>query len=250
MSASPSEGLFVCFVPDGNRRWEARKQLATPSALSPDQLQSAYAKGEQVVRELVEVARQSAVGILALFGWSEGNEELRSHEERRAVFSAITNSVAHLEQVCMHQPSYADVRLVHMGRKDRLGPALLERIESLCDKTRDRVGMVVALCCDYGGLSEIDRAVTLWGKAGMWGDWREFLDLPRQGVPYRTVDGLIRIGEDRNDIVHDSAALIAYRGPKAQMMFLPTLLPDYSIPMFQDHLRLIVAAGKERRGGK
>ncbi|MDD4319235.1 MAG: undecaprenyl diphosphate synthase family protein [Candidatus Peribacteraceae bacterium] len=259
MSTSPSEGLFIGFILDGNRRQEVedlatvRGQTLTTSQLSFRDLVSAYTKGGEAVRGIMETARDGVVGTLALWAWSEENMTQRGAEVREATFAVIDSFLGDLEHAGRHDPASADVRLVHMGRTDRLSeadPVLLARIQRLCAETRERAGMVVALCCDYSGPQEADRAIRSWAEAGAQGDWRQYLDLPRQGVPFRPLDLLVRTGEDGGGLVHDNAFLHGYRNGQTEMAFTETLLPHFTQDMFRAYLQRRLEAKGKRRGGK
>ena len=53
----------------------------------------------------------------------------------------------------------AGVRVVHLGRTDRLGPDLEEAISRSQELTKDNKGITLSVAFDYGGRSEIVEAV-------------------------------------------------------------------------------------------
>ncbi|MEK7218131.1 MAG: hypothetical protein AAB728_01555, partial [Patescibacteria group bacterium] len=98
---------------------------------------------------------------------------------------------------------------------------------------------------DYDGLQEIEDA--LGRTTGCREGWTQYLDLPRQGVPYKKVDLIIRTGETSN-VVHDNAYLHGYRGGNTRFLFTPLSLHQYSGDQFVTDLQQF--NGQEKRSGQ
>jgi|GEM_PF-5287895 len=245
MSTKPTEGVFAAIICDGNRRDESelihqeQGLVLPPTEFDQETLYNAYQRGGKAIRDIVECARDQSVGILAAWAWSTKNMERRSEHERKAVFRVIQEFVLDLEENWMNLPENNDVRLVHMGRQERLNeadPGMMHIVNRVCKDTRGRTGMVVALCMDYGGPDETKRAKTMWRQAGYYGELEDYLDLPRQGVPYRPMDLRIRTGEtDRAK--HLNAYLHPYEGEETREIFHELYLPGYTPNLFINDLQ-------------
>lgn len=230
-------GEFIGLIPDGNRR-EVQAREGAPSVrhLSQEQLLHGYRMGARAVRGVIERARELAVAVIATWGMSEKNMENRTPMERGVLFTVFDEFLADLRDNWVDRPENAAVRFAHMGRRDRLqaeAPAVLGLLDEIAAHTRGRTGMTVAVCLDYGGPEEMERAVSAWKDSGCTGRWQDHLDLPRQGVPYRPLDLRIRTGEDGGNVKHANAYLKAYEADGTAEIYHHTLLPLYTPDMFQ-----------------
>ena len=59
------------------------------------------------------------------------------------------------------------IRIVHLGRRDRLPLPILSRLDKAIAKTKDNKGMTLQLAIDYGGEDEIERCMAKAISAGM-----------------------------------------------------------------------------------
>ncbi len=239
MSTSPSEGYFIGLIADGSRRFESQRlheeQRITVSSqkLSEVQLYEAVKQGSTAIKHVMECAREQAIGIFAPWGWSTKNWD-RGEAAQRVTFQVIHEFLLDLEKNWMNLPENSDVRLVHMGRAERIekaDPALHESIQRVCYTTQERMGMVVAVCLDYSGPDELRRAEALWRSSGGKGQLCDHFDLPRQGVAYRPVDLRIRTGEE-TELKHSNGYLLPYVDEETRDQYHSAYLPQYTPEMF------------------
>lgn len=238
MSTSPETGLWVELTCDGNRRFEAteleeRGLHVDPASLNEEQAYECYKLGGDATKKIIETARDSMVGLIALWVWSTKNWD-RPPSQTNAVFRVMQEFLDDLERDWMDRPENADVRLIHMGRSERLAVAqsgVLATMNRIIEKTRDRRGMVVALLMDYSGPDEDERARQLWKEAGCTGEFTDFLDVSRQGVPYKELDLRIRTGET-SDVKHINAVMRPYEGMETRDAFHEELLPQFTPDLF------------------
>lgn len=254
MSTSPKEGLWVELTCDGNRRLQVNQlaaagQVVTAATLTEAQAYACNKIGGQVTQKIIEAARDEMIGLIALWAWSTKNWD-RPLAQQTAVFAVVNEFLVDLENEWMDRPENQDVRLVHMGRTEKLeksAPEMMDRMQRVMDKTRERTGMVVALMMDYAGPDEDERARELWKKDQTGKPFTDFLDLPRQGVPYKEVDLRIRTGET-SEAKHINAVMRPYEGLETRDIFHEFLLAEYS----PDALRNDLATYRktEKRNGK
>jgi undecaprenyl diphosphate synthase len=244
------QGLFVGLIPDKNRTWAKEKNQT--DTLSSDQLEECYLKGGDVIKEVITVARDESVKIIALWGMSDKNMMNRPEDERKILYGVFEHFLTDLHTNWMNKPENKDVRFVHMGRRDnfeREAPQVVELIDHISTDTRERTGMVVAVGLDYAGWDEHDRAMMPWLKEGAPNPprgWQAHLDLPRQGVPFQPLDLLIRTGKEEEGLSRTNEYLHFYHD-ETRGEAHATYLPDYSGEQFKRDLKKFCAE-KQNRG--
>ncbi len=178
----------IAIIPDGNRRWARARGLHTLRG---------HKAGFEMAVKLARACRQMGVHTTTLWGFSTENWD-RTKEEvdylMRLYVKLIDDYLAEADK--------EKVKLVHLGRKDRLPKFLIEKIAEAEGKTEGYRKYVANLAIDYGGHDDIIRAVR-----GMVADgvdakevdkklFEKYLDT--KGQPYPYVDLLIRTsGEQR-----------------------------------------------------
>lgn len=255
MSTGPNEGLWIEVTCDGNRRAiidEMQSHGVTgliAEKLSPQLLYKGYKAGGEAMKSIIEAARDNAVGLIAPWTWSTKNWE-RPKPHADAVFKVTTEFLQDLKSNWIDLPENRDVRMVHMGRVDHLtnaAPEMMQLMKDICEHTRDRTGMVVAMLMDYSGPDEEERARESWKLSGCVGSYRDHLDLPRQGVPFHELDLRIRTGESTR-IKHINAVMNAYAGMETREVFRDEPLPGYLPKLFLQDIEEL--AHSEKREGK
>lgn len=239
MSTNPSEGLWVELTCDGNRRARAESKQeegdreSTSNTLSDDDLYQCYKMGGEATKKIIEVSRDQSVGLIAVWAWSTKNWK-RGLAQKNAVFQVTTEFLHDLEQNWIDLPENENVRLVHMGRSERLieeAPEMMDILHRISGHTRERCGMVVALMMDYSGPDEERRARSRWIKSRLQGQYEDYLDLPVQGVGYRELDLRIRTGETTH-LKHLNAVMRAYEGMETREAIHALYLPEYTPELY------------------
>ena len=248
---SEQQGLFVGLIPDGNRRWAGKQGVSVIEG---------HEAGAERVKKIFERARdETIIRIIAAWGLSCKNLEKRPPDQLEGLYALIESTLVDLRDHWMDRPENKNVRMVHMGRRDRLkenvgGREVLSRLDEIAMHTRDRTGMIIALCLDYDGNNERKRAIEMWRACGALGDGDDFLqylDLPRQRIPFQRVDLVIRTGEDGMDENgdghhHNNEFLHEYRDDTEDAPH-KILLPDYTPDHFSADLRNFLRT-KRRKG--
>ncbi len=111
---------------------------------------------------MVEAARDAGIGQLTLYSFSTENWS-RSSEEVEGLM------LLHAEMIDAEVPTLHknDCRVVFVGRRDRLGPHLVERMEWAEDLTAGNGRMILFIAFDYGGRREIVDAVQKAVRSGV-----------------------------------------------------------------------------------
>jgi|CXWL01.1.fsa_nt_gi undecaprenyl pyrophosphate synthase len=238
MSTGPETGDWIELTCDGNRRAQTdvlaeTGKIVKPAELDEELAYACYKMGGDASKKIVEAARDNMVGLLALWVWSTKNWD-RPEAQQKAVFQVTHEFLNDLETNWIDLPENEDVRLVHMGREERLhreAPDMMAVFDRITEYTKHRKGMVVSLLMDHSGPDEEARARHLWKFGGGTLGFEDHLDLPRLGVPYKHLDLRIRTGEtDR--IKHTNAVMSGYTGMETRDVFHDVLLPDFTPELF------------------
>lgn len=234
---APASPRAIAVVPDGQRRW---------ARANGKSFSEAYEIGAENIRQLIGVAREEGVSLFFIWGGSVENLRERPAEELLVLHQVYEKFLVQVRDNWMHQPENATLRFVHMGRLELLNKTERELIAEITSATIHRSGMVVALCLGYSGLDEQERAIAAWQEGGQHGQWQDFLDLPRQGVPWQPIDLIIRTGEGNGEIVHDNEFLHAYR-QETRLCFHAEFFPDVTPEMLRADI-VRYRGGEQRRG--
>ncbi len=252
------EGLFVGLIPDGNRSW-AKAKFNTKD-LTYEHLLDAYNAGANSVKKIIETARDMRMKVFATWGLSTKNMSSRNSIEKQVLFATFEKFLLELRDEWMDKPENKDVRLVHMGRKDRLleqAPTVSDLLFDVTNYTRERSGMILALGLDYDGFDEETRAQKNHSNA--YGDplgWKQWLDIPAEvhdlrgwdenGHLLHPVNLILRTKTEGDLLFRDNEYLHPYRHETRQEeigVFLPDLTPELFTEKIERYRR-------EKAGGK
>ncbi|MBU0572528.1 di-trans,poly-cis-decaprenylcistransferase [Patescibacteria group bacterium] len=178
----------IAIIPDGNRRWARARGLHTFQG---------HKKGFDGTIELARAARSWGVHTVTLWGFSTENWD-RTKEE----ISYLMKLYKKLIDDYLGEAKKEKIKIVHLGRKDRLPKVLLKKIKQAEEETKDGDKYIMNIAIDYGGHDDIIRATR-----EMINDKVEAKDvnkklfekyLDTKGQPYPYVDLMIRTsGEQR-----------------------------------------------------
>jgi undecaprenyl diphosphate synthase len=203
----------LAIIPDGNRRWARARGL--PTLLG-------HKRGFERAIEVSRAARDLGIHTMTIWGFSTENWD-RSKEE----INYLMKLYRKLIDDYLSEADKEEVKLVHIGRKDRLPKFLLERISYMEQKTKDNKKHLINIAIDYGGQDDIIRATQK-----MIGDkvkpedvdkqlFEKYLDTHNQPYPY--VDLIIRTsGEQR------TSGLLLWQAAYAETYWEGSHFPDFS----------------------
>lgn len=142
MSKMPNH---IAIIPDGNRRWAKEHHLPAIEG---------HRRGAQRFKELGQYARQKGIHTLTAWGfstenWSRDAQEVENLMELFILLIRDNEKEAHSDQI----------RIRHLGRKDRLPQKLLAELSRVEEATAKYDRFDFNICIDYGGQDEIIRAV-------------------------------------------------------------------------------------------
>jgi undecaprenyl diphosphate synthase len=228
-----NDGLHVGIIMDGNGRWAQRRGMPRPAG---------HAAGARAARDVVEAAAEAEHGIdwLTLYAFSSDNW-MRPRDEVDALMALFHDYLEQETPRCIEN----GIRMRVVGRRDRLAPSLVERIEATESATAGGDAMTLRLAVDYSARDAIVRAAerALRAECEATGPRRassesdaasassslcrdRFTALLGEAVgcgePTRDVDLLIRTGGEQR-----LSDFMLWECAYAELYFTPVLWPDF-----------------------
>jgi undecaprenyl diphosphate synthase len=220
--------VHVAIIPDGNRRYAKAKGL--PVAFG-------HGRGYERTKEIISNAQEKGVKFLTLWAFSTENWG-RGEEEVSELLKLIKRGLIELYNEARIQKT----RLVHIGRRDRLGSEIVSLLESIEKETESYNDFCLCIAIDYGGEDEIKRAEE---KLKMSNDSSkhiaDFLDTVLIGVPLP--DLIIRTGGEKR-----TSGFLPLQSAYAEWIFEERMFPDFDEEAFQ--IALDEYALRARRFGR
>ena len=223
MTVPAAAARYVAIITDGNGRWAEQQGLPT--------LEGHRAGADNVkarLRDAVELGvKELTVYSFSTENWSRPAAEVAGLMEMFA--ERITGETPELRQ--------EGVRMRFIGRRDRIGATLLERIEWAESETAGNDLLTLFIAFDYGSRAEIVDAAARYDGGGE-DAFAELLYAPEMNDP----DLLIRTGGD----VRVSNYLL-WQCAYSELVFRDEMWPDFDRRAFVESLELF--ATRERRFG-
>lgn len=239
-SAAPSTGpgwpipRHVAIIMDGNGRWAARRGLPRVAG---------HRAGAEAVRKTLRAAVDRGVEFLTLYAFSSENWR-RSEEE----VSDLKGLMAYYLEREFATLAKEGVRLKLLGDYLAFGPDLAARLDRAVERLKDNRRLTLVIALNYGSRAEIAAAARSLASKAVAGEIdaggidetaieRELQtrDLPPLDVLIRT-SGEVRLSN-----------FLLWQAAYAELLFLPTLWPDFDEAAFGD--ALAEYAVRERRFG-
>ncbi len=200
----------VAIIMDGNGRWAKKRGLP--------RLAGHNAGGENI-RPVAKIIANYGVRYLTLYMFSTENWS-RPRIEVAGLLNLLAKKIDR-ETQAFHQEN---IRLVHLGRLDRLSQKLREKVQAAVALTKNNTGLTLCLAFDYGGRDEIVQAVRRVASAGIPGDnidesvFARYLYSPDVPDP----DLFIRTGGESR-----LSNFLLWQAAYSELYFTPVLWPDF-----------------------
>lgn len=222
----PNHIAIIC---DGNRRWARARGLP-------------YFKGHQrgfdITPAIARACRSFGVHTLTYWAFSTENWD-RSKEEIAFLMKKFEEFV----ERNLQEAKKDNVRIVHLGRKDRIPLTLAKKITQAEDETKNNSRYLLNIALDYGGRDEILRATKRMLKESVRPEevdeklYCGYLDTHDQLYPYP--DLLIRpSGEQR------TSGMFVWQGAYTETYWLTDHFPAFTTEILKE---AILDYSKRRR---
>jgi undecaprenyl diphosphate synthase len=214
---------YVAIITDGNGRWAQRRGLPVAEG---------HQAGADTVKARLRDAAEFGIRELTVYSFSTENWS-RPAEEVTALMRMFS------QRILSETPELKGegVRMRFIGRRQGVGPALLEQMDWAEEQTADNDRITLYVAFNYGARAEILDAAERYTGGGE-DAFRELLYAPEMHDP----DLLIRTsGEQR--ISNYLLWQLAY----SELVFVDELWPDFSREAFRAALDAF--EGRQRRFG-
>ncbi len=220
----------VAMIMDGNGRWALSRGLPRMAG---------HKAGTENLRRVIRAAVEFGVKYLTIYAFSTENWG-RPAEEVRGLLN-ILEDVIDRELDELHKEG---VQLHHLGRLEKLAPALQEKVLDAVELTRNNDRLVLNVAWNYGGRDEIIQAIQRMMKDGVQPDkvTDELVSqyLYTAGVP--DPDLIIRTsGELR------VSNFLIWQAAYSEWYITPTYWPDFNREEFRHALEIY--SQRDRRYG-
>ena len=137
--------LHVAIVMDGNGRWAEQRGLPRLTG---------HRAGVDNIQPVLQALARRGVQYVSLYAFSTENWN-RPATEVAGLMDILRESIER-ETQALHEQG---VRILHLGRLDRLSRELRESIIQAQEHTRNNQGVTLSVAFDYGGRAEIVEAL-------------------------------------------------------------------------------------------
>jgi undecaprenyl diphosphate synthase len=208
--SEPDRGIHAALIMDGNGRWATQRGLPRVAG---------HREGAHAVRRVVEAAPGVGIGTLTLYAFSSDNWG-RPPREVSALMRLFRAYLASETAKCVEN----GVRLRVIGRRDRLGGALLRQIQAAEEVTKEGKRLLLRIAIDYSARDALLRAAAL--AAGKEVDRDGFAALLARAMggaePAPDVDLLIRTGGEQR-----LSDFLLWESAYAELYFTPRMWPEF-----------------------
>jgi len=234
----------IVIIPDGNRRWA--KDHGLPSF-------EGHRRGFEVAVKLAKACRDFGIHTLTFWAFSTENWQ-RSREEVSYLMKLYEQMIDRV----LKDAQKEKVRIIHLGRKDRLSESLLKKLTKAERETKNNNQYVLNIALDYGGKNEIVRAVNRIMKSKCKIQNSKFQvksqkleiteediknNLDTAGQPYPFPDLIIRpSGELR------TSGILLWQAAYSELYFLKKYFPDMTVDDLKE--AIVDYSKRQRRYGK
>lgn len=200
---------YVAIITDGNGRWAQARGLPTVDG---------HEAGADTVKGRLRDAARLGIEELTVYSFSTENWS-RSAEEVTGLMRMFS------QRLTVETPELDEegVRMRFIGRRDRVGKALLEQMEWAEATTAQNTRITLYVAFDYGGQEEILHAAERYNGGGPE-EFSKGLYAPDMHPP----DLLIRTsGEQR------LSNYLLWQSAYSELVFAPELWPDFDTAAFE-----------------
>lgn len=199
----------VAIIMDGNGRWARKRGLPRLAG---------HKAGGDNIRPVARAFAGRGVGYLTLYAFSTENWD-RPRVEVMGLLTLLSRRIDQ-ETQALHEDN---IRLVHLGRRDRMSQRLRKKVEVAVRLTHDNTGLTLCLAFDYGGRDEILQAVRhiaagIGSKDIDESAFARHLYLPDVPDP----DLIIRTGGEMR-----LSNFLLWQAAYSELYFTPVLWPDF-----------------------
>jgi len=222
--------IHVGLIMDGNGRWATQRGLPRLAE---------HKAGVENVKPTVLAAKKFGIKYLTFYAFSTENWK-RPQDEVSGIMNLLSIFIDR-EVNNLHKEG---VRILHIGRRERLDQSLRKKIEGAIELTKNNTAITVQMGLDYGGRDEITQAVRKIVS----------LDVPPEAVTEELISqNLYTAGIPDPDLVIRTSGemrtsnFLVWQSAYAEWVFTETYWPDFNEEVFWQ--MLVEYSRRDRRFG-
>lgn len=225
----------VAIIMDGNGRWAKIRGAQRPTG---------HRHGSESVRRIVRASRRLGLGALTLYAFSEQNWQRPSFEVDALMELLREFLVSERREILDH-----GIRLVSIGRTERLPPRVLEVLRALEAESAHHTGMTLCLALSYGGREELSDTMRRLAERVAAGEIdpsrvdETLLDATLPSMALGPVDLLVRTGGEQR-----ISNFLLWNAAYAELCFSHRLWPEFTEEDLYDAIATYQA--RDRRFGR
>jgi undecaprenyl diphosphate synthase len=224
----------VVIIPDGDRRWARAQGLTTSEG---------HKAGMDNMIKLARLARSWGIHTVSAWGLSTENWTERPKEE----IDFLMRGIAKYLDDFFEEMNEDGVKIIHIGRRDRLPKSFLDKISEIEEKTKNNTKYIFNIGLDYNGWDEVVRATQKIVSEGIPAEKidRKIIDahMDTAGQPYPYIDLYIRTsGEQR------TSGFMMWQADYAEFYWEEAYFPAYTPEKLRDAV-LDYSRRRRRFGG-
>lgn len=213
---------------DGNGRWAAARGKAR---------RAGHEAGAEAVRALIKNAEAAGIKFITLYAFSNENWQ-RPEGEIKDLMRLLSKSLDEFDKTSREN----NARFLVSGRRDRLPPDVLKKIDKITAATAGNKGLTVILALNYGARQEITDAVNALMSAGKKNVTEDDISAALYNPAAPDPDLIIRTsGEER------LSNFLLWQAAYSEFYFTPVLWPDFDKAELEK--ALAVYAARKRKFG-
>jgi len=134
----------IAIIMDGNGRWAKKRNM--PRTFG-------HRKGSENLKDIAISCNELGIKALSVYAFSTEN-----WKRPKAEIDYLMNLPKEFEENFKGNFEEHDIRVMFSGRRDRFPGHVTELIERVEEKTKDRKGLILNICFDYGSQTELVEA--------------------------------------------------------------------------------------------
>lgn len=140
----------IAIILDGNGRWAKKRHMPRTYG---------HQKGTENIKTIAIAASKMGIKALSVYAFSTENWSRPDDE-----VSFLMKLPGEFESRFKDEFKKHDIKVLFSGRKTHLSKENLEILERITEKTKERQGLVLNICFDYGSRAEITEAIKIIAK--------------------------------------------------------------------------------------
>lgn len=207
----------IAIIMDGNGRWAKQRRLPRLAG---------HREGAQAVQRTIEAADKLGIKFITLYAFSTENW-VRPQDEIDGLMDLLCKTL----DTYTGEASKKNYRLLVSGSREKLPPAVLEKIDKAVASTAQNTGLTVNLALNYGARQEIVHAVNSLLTQGKKEISMEDLSAHLYQPTVPDPELIIRTsGEER------LSNFLLWQAAYSEFYFTPVLWPDFNTEELQKAL--------------